>query len=324
MPYDRAFSAIARFNAVMAKDIAMPAYLDPDWKPGPHTSMPSNAPVIITGRFRTGSTLLWQSFIRLKGFTAYYEPFNERQWFDPAKRGEAVDSSHRGVADYSSNYDGLEHLGQYFDVNWNVRQLAMGKDHDNDNMVQYVQGLIDAATARPVLQFNRIDFRTGFLKEKFPGSMFVHLTRNPRDTWLSTLRGTENDPAWNLLTYWSHCKFYLLNWYQDLVTAFPQLYRSAEQTHPYEVHYLIHRLSTLFSARDCAVFVQYEDMEQDLAGTMADLMRAIGEQDVDLSVLEGLLSPRKQRYDHGDNVSLYQEIEDKVETELKNWLGPND
>src|SRR5262245_55459716 len=41
-------------------------------------------PLFITGRFRSGSTLLWQLFRALPGVTCYYEPFNERRWFDPA------------------------------------------------------------------------------------------------------------------------------------------------------------------------------------------------------------------------------------------------
>ena len=40
------------------------------------------SPIIITGRFRSGSTLLWNIFRDLPECTAYYEPFNERRWFD--------------------------------------------------------------------------------------------------------------------------------------------------------------------------------------------------------------------------------------------------
>jgi hypothetical protein len=34
----------------------------------------------------------------LPGCTAYYEPFNERRWFDPRTRGERVDATRRNVA----------------------------------------------------------------------------------------------------------------------------------------------------------------------------------------------------------------------------------
>jgi hypothetical protein len=43
--------------------------------------------VIISACFRSGSTLLWNLFRAMEGCTAYYKPFNERRWFDPAARG---------------------------------------------------------------------------------------------------------------------------------------------------------------------------------------------------------------------------------------------
>ncbi|HZY89118.1 MAG TPA: hypothetical protein VFE78_30125, partial [Gemmataceae bacterium] len=51
--------------------------------------------ILITGRFRSGSTLLWNLFRNVPGCTAYYEPLNERRWFDPATRGSRVDRTHR-------------------------------------------------------------------------------------------------------------------------------------------------------------------------------------------------------------------------------------
>jgi hypothetical protein len=44
------------------------------------------APIFITARFRTGSTLLWNAFRHVRGCTSYYEPLNERRWFDPSAR----------------------------------------------------------------------------------------------------------------------------------------------------------------------------------------------------------------------------------------------
>ena len=66
-----------------------------------------------TERFRSGSTLLWNIFRNRKGKTAYYEPFNERRWFDPEARSSRVDATHRGVSDYWREYDGLGELAQH-------------------------------------------------------------------------------------------------------------------------------------------------------------------------------------------------------------------
>jgi hypothetical protein len=37
------------------------------------------APVFVTGRFRSGSTLMWSLFRNVPGCTAFYEPLNERR-----------------------------------------------------------------------------------------------------------------------------------------------------------------------------------------------------------------------------------------------------
>src|SRR5207248_10819426 len=49
----------------------------------PAGGMEGEGMILVTGRFRSGSTLLWNLFRHMKGFTAYYEPHNERRWFDP-------------------------------------------------------------------------------------------------------------------------------------------------------------------------------------------------------------------------------------------------
>ena len=69
--------------------------------------------IFITSRFRSGSTLLWNLFREVGGCTSYYEPFNERQWFNKALRGDDVDSSHRGVDDYWAEYNDLERLSDF-------------------------------------------------------------------------------------------------------------------------------------------------------------------------------------------------------------------
>ena len=79
--------------------------------------------VIITGRFRSGSTLLWNLFRQAGGFTAYYEPLNERRWFDPTARGDRTDSTHRNVSDYWREYDGLEALSRFYREDW-IRRIC--------------------------------------------------------------------------------------------------------------------------------------------------------------------------------------------------------
>lgn len=55
--------------------------------------------IFLTGRFRSGSTLLWNVFRQLDGFTSDYEPFNERRWFDRSAGGERMDATQRSCGD---------------------------------------------------------------------------------------------------------------------------------------------------------------------------------------------------------------------------------
>src|SRR5688572_10206678 len=145
--------------------------------------------VFITGRFRSGTTFLWNVFRTIPGITAYYEPFNERRWFDPATRGTRVDGSHRNVADYWKEYEGLEELAQYYRIEWTDTNLYMDEHMPDPGMRKYMERMIELAPSRPVLQFNRVDFRLPWLRRQFPEARLIHIFRHPRDQWCSTLMG---------------------------------------------------------------------------------------------------------------------------------------
>ena len=59
----------------------------------------------------------------MNGCTAYYEPFNERRWFDPEQRGDRVDASHRGVNDYWKEYAHLVGLDSLYSESWAKQML---------------------------------------------------------------------------------------------------------------------------------------------------------------------------------------------------------
>ena len=146
------------------------------------------APIFIPGRFRSGSTLLWQIFRDLPSMRAYYGPLNERRWFDAQHRGTRVDPTHRGVSDYWREYEGLDRLGTVFQDSWIDRHLFMDEGFSDPDMKAYVQALIDAAGPdRAILQFNRVDFRLPWLRRTFPQAQVLHIYRHPRDQWCSSL-----------------------------------------------------------------------------------------------------------------------------------------
>lgn len=321
--YPAGLRGLSAFVSAFRGPVSLPLYVPPEVGfPTVQDTLPGGkGPIFITARYRSGSTLLWQIFQRLEGFTAFYEPLNERQWFNPEHRGSRVDESHRGTSDYAANYENLEFLNDIYRREWILRRLAMGEKTRDDNLVKYIQALIDAAPDWPVLQFNRIDFRLEFLNRWFPEATLVHVRRSARDTWRSTLQGMQNDQAWTLETFAPHSKFYLLQWYCDLALAFPWLICSYDKTHPYEVHYMISRLSELFACRHAHVFMSYERLVLDFEGEIQTLLDTIGAHAVDTTVLKRLNAPRTEPYCHERDHQFYSEIETVVENKLQHALG---
>jgi sulfotransferase family protein len=207
-------------------------------------------PVFITARFRSGSTLLWNMFRQLPGCRAYYEPLNERQWFDPARRGERVDRTHLGVSDYWREYEGLAHLKRYYRDRWADRQLYMSDRSWDPNLKAYIEALIEAAAPQqPVLQFNRVDFRLQWLRRHFPDARIIHLYRHPRDQWCSSLVDLRScGTNCTVAEFAARDHFYLLSWARDLRYQFPFL-DPATAEHPYDLFYWIWKLSYVFGRR---------------------------------------------------------------------------
>lgn len=107
---------------------------------------------MITARFRSGSTPLWNLFRHVEGCTAYYEPLNERRWFEAGHRGKRVDPAHRGVEDYWREYDGLADLATVYRESWVRRHLYMDASFWDPHLQAYVGRLIEHAHGRPLLQ----------------------------------------------------------------------------------------------------------------------------------------------------------------------------
>jgi hypothetical protein len=277
--------------------------------------------VIITARFRSGSTLLWNLFRATGTCTAYYEPFNERRWFDPNVRGARTDPTHRGVADYWREYEGLEELGRYYREEWISRHLFMDEDCWDPGMKRYVELLIERAPHRPVLQFNRIDFRLPWFRHTFPRATIVHLYRHPRDQWISTLV----DPAeftreGTMAAFHDHDHYYLGTWAEDLQYHFPFLNRD-RLGHPYQMFYFIWKLSYLFGRRYAHLSLAYEDILQAPAAQFTQLFRTLRLDGVDPGALAKLVEqPRSGRWRQYASDEWFRDQESHCESVLAEFL----
>jgi Sulfotransferase family len=279
--------------------------------------------VIITGRFRSGSTLLWNLFRQAGGFTAYYEPFNERRWFDPITRGNRTDSTHRNVSDYWLEYGGMEVLGQCYREDWIRRHLLMDASSWDPEMIRYVDTLIERSIGRPALQFNRIDFRLPWFRRHYPNATYIHIFRHPRDQWCSTLmadvkRFTKDAtraefPAFD--------KFYLQMWAADLKYHFPFLDEKRNQ-HPYQIFYYIWKLSYLFGMKYCDHSIQFEALIDEPGEEIAKLFDAVGARVNDPQALKAVVTrPPIGRWREYADEPWYQAHEASCDAVLADFLG---
>ncbi|MGS2721740.1 sulfotransferase family protein [Paraglaciecola aestuariivivens] len=276
--------------------------------------------VFITSRFRSGSTLLWNLFRQTNDCTSYYEPFNERQWFNPNLRGNTVDNTHRGVDDYSAEYDGLEFLESLYNESWINKNLLMTQASWAPNMKAYIEKLIEHAKGRPVLQFNRIDFRLPWIKTHFPNAKIIHLYRHPRDQWCSFLTDkklmNKNDVA---QTY--RDAFYLDVWCNDLAQQYPVLDKR-HTPHPYQRFYYLWKLSYLHGVKYSDHNLSFEQLTQKPKEEISNLYNLL---DLPKEQIESLCSviqpPQTDQWKQYADENWFSVLEAECEKNLTIYLN---
>ena len=186
----------------------------------------------------------------------------------------------------------------------------------------YIEGLIAAAPCRAVLQFNRVDFRLEWLRHYFPSAVLIHLYRHPREQWCSTfLDGSSFPPTGTVAEFEPHDHFYLLAWARDLAYQFPFLDPQIAR-HPYELFYLIWKLSWIFGTRYTDASLCYETLCERPQRELLRLMRVAHVTAYDLGALQALIgSVSPPRWPAYASPEWFEEHEARAEEILLRALG---
>ena len=308
------------------------AVIDLDYNNSPYTELTISSPqsktvryqdvVIITSRFRSGSTLLWNLFRHIDGLTAYYEPFNERQWFNAELRGNYVDNTHKNVDSYWHEYKGLDFLKTLYRQEWANKHLFMNETFWAPEIKRYIELLIENASGRAVLQCNRIDFRLPWLRHNFPGAKIIHLYRHPRDQWCSFLREPEQIPKnINMEQFASHDRFYLNTWATDLKYHFPFL-DERYVSHPYQTFYYLWKLSYLFGIKYSDRSICFESLINDPDKSLIELFNLISIKNFDILKLNKIIDPPFiGKWRHYANHDWFEHHESICDTVINNFIS---
>ena len=218
------------------------------------------APIFLVGRFRSGTTALWQLFDRLPEYTAWYEPLHPN--LPAAIAYTRPQRSHRHVHDYWLPYRGLtDALAQHWRRDFATGRLYLENNSPWPALKAYLDWLIAQSSGTPVIKFTRMDLRLSWLREQFPEARIVSIRRQPQALWHSTRRHLPESEKGNE----SHPDAYeLMQWSNALAADFPFLAPQPGR-HGYFRHYALWRLSTSLADALADFSLNLENMTGDVS-----------------------------------------------------------
>lgn len=230
--------------------------------------------VFLTGRFRSGSTLLWNIFRNVPGVVAYYEPCHD-MLLTHIDCLTPPTESHPGVSSYWDEYIPiLARLRDMHRSEFGVTRLLLEENDEYEELARYIEFLIGEAGDRlPVLKFNRVDFRLPWLRRRFPDCRIIHIWRNSRDQWYSTVRAEPRE-RWG--DPYLATTYELMTWSCALAPEFPFLFSPIAKS-SYHRHYLLWRLSKLMGQRASDLAVAFgNDLVAEPEASIARLLSSAG------------------------------------------------
>ncbi|WP_162846704.1 sulfotransferase [Marinicella litoralis] len=197
-----------------------------------------NQAIFITGRFRSGTSFLWQLFDQLDGYCAWYEPLHPQLL--AAINHIQPKQDHVGIQDYWTTYRQHPGFEKYHDMSFATQNLYLEANDDEARLAAYINQLIELSGDEvPVLQFNRVDFRLPWLRANFPNAKIIHIARNPLQLYHSQ-RKHINSACRHDVNYWD--AYELLPWCYALSNEFPFLLK-ANSKHAFYPFYALYQLS---------------------------------------------------------------------------------
>jgi hypothetical protein len=197
--------------------------------------------LFVIGRFRSGTTALWNILRHVSGVTAYYEPCHD-SLLEHLQAYTSPDPTHIRVNDYWREYEPiLDNLPRYYRKEFGTDRLCLPEDSRHLDLKNYIAFLLASTGDHAVacLKMNRMDLRLPWLRSTFPDVPVVYIYRDPRDQWVSLFR---NQSAAEIDDPYLNSGYDLMVWSANLFPYIPR-FGSTDIWSSYERHYLIWRIS---------------------------------------------------------------------------------
>jgi hypothetical protein len=188
----------------------------------------------------------------------------------------------------------------------------------NPALERFIELMIERAPGRAVLQFNRVDLRLPWLRARFPQAKILHLYRNPRDQWASTLPKSGPDMrSLRIDSFQPFDGFYLLEWGRDLRHCFPFLTLDPA-AHPYELFYQIWKLSYAYGRSHAHTSIGYESLVNNPQGVIRELVKEFSLENADpVALAAQVVDGKKGRWQALADDAWFRSIERRVDQEFR-------
>jgi len=247
--------------------------------------------VFATGDFCSGSTLLFTLFRQTGKYYCLYEPLHELlpEYLVYGLRPSAHDH-HFHVKSYYDEFKGFGQARALHNPAWGASGLHLPPEAEADDLHRYISYLVGSAFGRaPRVMFkeNRLPFRLGWIRAKFPSAKIVHIHRPKEDQWNSIVRRVQahhgrEDVGQNKVGFTG---FNVATWCEDLKGVYPEL-DARHFTSGFDRFSALWQLSYEANRKHADISIDYRDLLGDFPATAERLWRCLEITGIDSEALQ--------------------------------------
>jgi hypothetical protein len=277
----------------------------------------ATAGLFVVGRFRSGTTVIWNVLRHIPGVRPYYEPCHD-SLLEHLRLNSSPDPTHVRVSEYWKEYAPImANLPRYYRKEFGIERLCLPEGAEHAELKDYLDFLLASGSTDEIacLKLNRMDLRLPWLRNNFPDTPVVYIYRDPRDQWVSIFRaehGTAiDDPYLNT-------GYDLMIWSANLFPYVPRL-GSSTISSSYERHYLIWRISLELAKvyADCIINFEQELQDEPERG-LVKLLHMLGrDDDAHRDLRDLIVSAKRNTWEAYHQAHWFADIEGRCDRYLE-------